>query len=302
MAMIPAFPSFKPLAIEDKAAFERITHAFLPYSDFNFVSAFVWNTNQTHQICELNGNLVLILADYASHTPVLSFLGTNDVEKTAETLLHFAEDQLGVSSLTLVPREVVVCMPQTKLCIREDRDDHDYIFTIEDLIELQGGRFKSKRKAISRFLKRYGQSTIHTEILSPSVSNDIQTVLTQWNESKNNRADDDHSNEAIAIAKAIEYGEACRLLYTSVSIDDAIAGFSVDEVLPGGYAMSHFIKTDMRYVGITEYLNMCVAQQLHANGVRYWNWEQDLGIPNLRQSKMLYAPSSFLRKYIITRS
>ena len=300
--MIPAFPHFKPLTIEDKAAFEDITHTFEPYSDFNFVSAFVWDTTRSHQIAELNGNLVLILADYANHTPVLSFLGCSETDNTALELLDFAEGSLGISSLTLVPESTITHMQGVGLTICEDRDNFDYIFRTDDLVHLPGGRYRSKRKAISRFQKQYAHSSTETRLLTSEALQEIRSVLVKWNESKKDDVDHDRTSEITAITKAVAHGEECKLSYTSLLIDGAIAGFSIDEVLPAGYAMSHFIKTDIRYTGVTEYLNMRVAERLLAEGVRYWNWEQDLGIPNLRLSKMLYAPCSFLKKYTITRS
>jgi hypothetical protein len=38
---------------------------------------------------------------------------------------------------------------------------------------------------------------------------------------------------------------------------------------------------------------------LESYGATIWNFEQDLGDPNLRHSKLSYDPIGFLRKYTI---
>ena len=48
--MIPNFPNFKHVEIKDKPDVEKFTHSFKPYSDFNFISLFAWDTNNQRKI------------------------------------------------------------------------------------------------------------------------------------------------------------------------------------------------------------------------------------------------------------
>ena len=41
------------------------------------------------------------------------------------------------------------------------------------------------------------------------------------------------------------------------------------------------------------------AKILDLRGVKYFNWEQDLGLPGLRKSKEKYHPSFFFKKFIV---
>ena len=43
------------------------------------------------------------------------------------------------------------------------------------------------------------------------------------------------------------------------------------------------------------------AKYLLERGVQMLNFEQDLGIPNLRQAKLGFRPHSFLKKYRVSR-
>ena len=43
------------------------------------------------------------------------------------------------------------------------------------------------------------------------------------------------------------------------------------------------------------------GQYRAANGVEFWNWQQDLNIPGLRKLKMSYKPIGFLKKFFVMR-
>ena len=64
------------------------------------------------------------------------------------------------------------------------------------------------------------------------------------------------------------------------------------------YALSHFAKGDTsHHSAVYNILNWQEARILYSSGIRYYNWEQDLGIEGLRQSKLKYRPAFFLHKY-----
>ena len=68
-----------------------------------------------------------------------------------------------------------------------------------------------------------------------------------------------------------------------------------------GAAVVHFAKGKRAFPGVFPYMFRLLAQTL---GARFpvLNFEQDLGIPGLRQSKRAFAPKQRLRKYRVTMS
>ena len=77
-------------------------------------------------------------------------------------------------------------------------------------------------------------------------------------------------------------------------------GFSIDEIVPHSIRYITFFKADNSFKGISEFLNEKVAQYLVVHDVVLWNWQQDLGIEDLRRSKMSYRPVNFLKKYRVS--
>jgi hypothetical protein len=79
-----------------------------------------------------------------------------------------------------------------------------------------------------------------------------------------------------------------------------LVGFSSFERLPGDTAIVHFSKADHAFHGgVCDVLYWEEARLLHAGGIRHYNWEQDLGLPGLHQSKKKYQPCHFLTKCIV---
>src|ERR1043165_3627696 len=104
--MIPFFPEFKFLEWNDKDNVEKLTKEFPPYSDYNFVSMWSWNTRKKMQVSQLNGNLVLLFYDYVTETPFLSFIGRNDVDDTALKLIDYSIQHYSTGILKLIPKTV----------------------------------------------------------------------------------------------------------------------------------------------------------------------------------------------------
>ena len=60
--------------------------------------------------------------------------------------------------------------------------------------------------------------------------------------------------------------------------------------------MGHFGKIDEDCPGLFQYLECVTAQYLKKRGCKYMNYEQDLGLPGLRESKISWGPAFFFEK------
>jgi hypothetical protein len=81
---------------------------------------------------------------------------------------------------------------------------------------------------------------------------------------------------------------------------ERLVAFSVWEGLRGGeYVLIHFQKADRAYSGLSSWQAHELGRLLLSRGFRLINFEQDLGIPGLREYKRSLQPSRYLRKYAI---
>lgn len=300
--MIPEFPNFKKLELADKEEVEKFTSKFPPYSDFNFTSLWAWDTDSERMVSKLNGNLVIRFTDYENCEPFFSFIGSNDLENTAHKLIDFAK-KLNISPiLRCVPEELVNSLLKSSLLVEEDRDNFDYIFSISELLNLKGVKFKEKRHSATRFLREYPNASFKIKELSnKNIREQIISVFHRWEDKKqSDKKTYDFAYEEKAINRLLQIPDNHNLIISCVLLDDVMIGFSVDEILSSGYAISHFIKADISFSGIYDFLNKEVSKHLAGQNITLWNWEQDLGIENIRKSKTSYHPINFLKKYKIS--
>ncbi|MFT7507387.1 MAG: hypothetical protein ACI92I_000537 [Acidimicrobiales bacterium] len=300
----PLFPDFKLVEFSDKSDFNKFIQDFDTYSDFNFNSFFSWDTEHKHKLSQLNGNLILKFADYVTGEPFYSLIGTMDIDDTLEALLDLSEKQEFRPILKLIPEITVNAIKDTRaFTVEEDLDNFDYIFSLSELSELRGNRFKSKRRAAIRCATE-DDIKIKDESDNLNITQSILEVSKKWEDSKKqNGKAVDMEREFIAIQRILENStQQESLKITCARRGGELVGFSIDELLPKKYVLSHYFKTLPSVTGLSEYLNMQVAIELKAAGYEHWNWEQDLGIESLQKMKQSYRPKFRQSKFTVQKT
>jgi len=295
-AKISQFPEFTKLEVAHKKSIDEITSRFEPYSDFTFVNLFTWSLEGHTEVALHNGNLVVRLPDYMTGETIYSLLGDNKVDESIDRLLTLSD------SLSLVPGVVATSIVKpSRYILTEDRDGDDYMYAIETISCMPGIQLKKKRNKLNRFLKVFGD-VVTTETLSNidlDTAGEIRQVFDEWSLACHKTPEESHA-ERIAIDRLVSSWNELGLQIMIARIDGKICAFSVNEVIGNGYAVCHFEKALPIHEGLYAFIIHYAAQVLESQGVKRVNWEQDLGLPGLRQAKTSYNPTGFLKKYSIT--
>lgn len=300
--MLPKFPLFKKLELKDKEDIEKYTKHFPPYSDFSFSSLWSWNTKNHTELSLLNENLVIGMKDYSNDSLFYSFLGFHSLIHTIDTLLKDAQERRIEQALKLIPEHNFIHSDleelHRKYSIKEDRDNFDYILSVEKLSIMQGPKLYQKKKQLNKFLRLYNYNVTIDQISNKSLHSDLLNFFHTWKSLKQKGS---HVNleELRAIERFIDLFTNCEIIVASVYIDNVLKGYSLFEQINSEYSLYSFQKTDTSIIGINEFLNNCVAKYLNSKKSKYLNIEQDLGIEGLRKAKKAYDPT-FLKKYTIT--
>lgn len=296
MQKIPDFPVFNKLELGVYKEYSDIICKFEPYSDFNFISLFSWNTDGSVGVSKLNDNLVIRLPDYISGEPNLSLLGRNKINESVKILLSI------VPIIKLVPEEVALCLVNTDtLLLVEDTANHDYIYDLKNLSSLEGRTFKWKRKRLRRLEREYWRSLSFENSTQDLISwkERVTTIFNKWSEQNGKNAEEADA-ERIALENIIELSKFMKnLKLTILSYDGRDIGFSINEI---GVPCStcHFQKSLNDIENIDILLTNYTAKLLLAKKSNFINWEQDLGIEGLRRFKQSYHPIRLLKKYSIS--
>lgn len=302
--MIPQFPIFKKLELKDKKDIEDIATNFPPYSDFNFVSLWCYNIKDSIEISILHNNLVIKFLDYTSHNHIYSFLGTKKLQKTIEILLEYARSQDLEINLKLIPASNVENNGELfeVFSIKEDKDNFDYIISLKNMSNLIGDRYGGKRRLVKKFNEENPNIKIDCiDIKNSFIKEEIMNTFFIWEQTKKKeRAETIHELEAIK--RVLASAEFFNLVTIGVFNNiNQLIGFTITEVLSNNYAIGHFMKVNTLYRGLSETLHKFTAEQLLLRGCSLINIEQDLGIENMRNSKKLWYPEFYLKKYIISK-
>ena len=299
--MIPQFPEFKHVEIADREAVEAYTHRFDPYSDFNFTSLWAWDTSNERMISELNGNLVVKFTDYSTHEPFLSFLGENETEHTARTLIDYCKAEGLPTTLKLMPEVSVKNIRPSVLRIEEDRDNFDYVYSIPALALLKGNKYMSKRGRVNKFRRDNPSVTVEAvDLANIDAQRSVLTVINAWEKEKVDKQKSyEIDHERAAITRLFQTADSHQLVALGIFCDNVLIAFTIEEVLPNGFAICHFWKADTSRIGVFDFLMQEKAKHLDTMGLQFFNYEQDLGLSSLRQSKSSYRVVHFLMKYSV---
>lgn len=291
--MIAKFPDFSKLDLSHKQEVEEITSSLEPYSDFNFISLFCWDTDGTTKISDLNGNLVIHLPHYLTGEAIYSLAGKKMIDESLRTLLK------KVNQIELVPEVVIAnVVNRSDFIIEDDPDNHDYVFSLADHADLPGQKFKGKRKKVSHFVRNHqNRYEIHKVDLADSeVLEKINAIFDNWANAKGKNKSNTQA-EKQAVRNLLMHAANFDTVGLMISVDDRPAGFSIHELQGENYAICHFHKTIPDYANIDVFLTSTAAKDLMDRKRTHVNWEQDLGIKGLKAAKSSYHPVRILKKY-----
>lgn len=297
--MISKYPEFTAVDLSVQKELEAELSKYDSYSDFNFVSLFCWNADNSSAVSRLGDGIVIQLSDYLGEGQNYSY-----ISNTKDSMKHIELILTNVKKLKFVPEQTVKRISNmTGLCIEEDRDNFDYIYNISSLCTLEGGKHKKKRNKLNNFEKEMGEHTRvkHLDKITKQHKSEIEILFKKWcNENK--KSYDSQKDEYIAVQRAIEHLEQLGLIFTELRLSDDLKGFSINQVLSDGTAVCHFEKTLNTHPNLSPYLVREVAIMLNKKGCKYVNWEQDLGLEGLKLAKSSYKQEYFLKKYTLSKS
>jgi len=299
--MIPLFPKFKKLELKDKKEIENFTKKFPPYSDYNFTSMWCYNTEDKMRISWLNDNLVVRFQDYITGEPFYSFLGTTKVVETASSLLDYSKKKGLQAVLKLIPEVVVKTDKKINelFSVKEDRDNFDYIYLIESLSNLKGKKYCGQRNKINKFKKKFPKNII--KLLSLKKNNTKEEILDlffRWKKQKiKGKKNYEAKNELLALNRLLKQKYIHNIIIFGTYVNNYLISFTVVEKVEPDCCIIHFEKADISYFGIYKYLKQEIARYFNRKEFFYLNYQQDLGIPNLRATKMEWKHVKYLKKY-----
>lgn len=307
------FTNAKEIELADKAIFDDYFEKYpSQISEFTFTNLFIWRFNYDFLFTEWKDHLLVFSKTYIdtdpeknekSDPPYYCFAPVG--EKSAEIIIELFRET-GNIEFHRIPEEVVNDLrkdfqddiKKINLEIEEDRKNWDYVYNREDLVSLEGNKYRGKRRWLEKFEESY-EYEFH--LLSEEWLEGCENLQDKWCDIKNCQKNEDLHQEHIAVKEALDnYG---KLDYNGglILVDGKPAGYTIGERLNENTVVIHIEKAHTYYEGSYQAINNYFAKNCCDN-VKYVNREQDLGIPGLRKSKKSYHPDHMIKKYIIQQA
>jgi hypothetical protein len=293
--IIPCFPEFVPLTMDLKNEMHpKLSLTPDGVSEFTFADLYLFRKRYNYRISRVEDKTFIISGIQPPHGPgeesrkffmsPCAAPGRGVLEELFKTHDYWKN----ISDSVLIPAKDH--LEEWGLKILEDRDNFDYLYLRTDLAELSGKKYHKKRNLVNQFLTAYAVhegKTLTAELIPQAIE-----ILDRWREDKGAEGDYAAAREALDLFNELNLKGA--IYY----VDGTPAGWCLGEAINRGRIFTiHFEKGIDKYKGIYQYINQAFAAALPEYFTSI-NREQDLGDEGLRQAKMTYRPSGFVRKYI----
>lgn len=177
--------------------------------------------------------------------------------------------------------------------ISADRDDFDYVYTVEKLLSLKGKKLHGKRNHIARFMD---DGDWQYEPMSEGHISECRRMAKEWTalraEKWNEEMEQEISVLEVALSNFKELGLCGGVLYKG----GELVAFTIGEPLNEDSFVVHFEKAFPDLQGAYPMINQQFVLHEMRN-YQYVNREEDTGDPGLRKAKLSYYPDILLRKY-----
>jgi hypothetical protein len=169
------------------------------------------------------------------------------------------------------------------------RDDADYLYPAAHFLHYRGTALNKKRNLVKQLLAGH---SVTAQPYATDRIDDALAILAGWMSAKgkaDGEADQSACHEALQLAPRLALAG---FLY---HVDGEPAGFLLAQRLRPGVWVMRFAKGLDRFKGIYQYMFQHFCQTMP--DVQWLNFEQDMGLANLRRSKLSYAPSALIPKF-----
>lgn len=233
--------------------------------------------------------------------PPLTNTGEYNKDSLRETIFRSREifEKAGYQfSLRLVPFHIMEQIKEAcpEISMIDDRPNYDYIYLTQDLIDLKGRAYHSKKNHLNYFKKTYEYEYVE---LTSDMADEAMKFIAEFNARKEVPA---HEMELLkmeedAMEDVFRNIEAVGYSAGAILIDGKIEAIAIGGKLGSKTITEHVEKANVSYRGLYQAINNEFCRNVAAKA-KYINREEDMGIPNLRKAKLSYNPIKLLEKYI----
>lgn len=299
MVSNPEFPEFKPIELEDRDFIRESLRKYQPQtSELTFTNLFIWRLHYGIQWSVYQDWLLILSNTTDSDLFAFPPIGPPSRREVVRLLLQWLKEEKKEREPRIERTDKLLVSEiqgASDLSIEPTQDHFDYVYRSEDLIQLAGRKYHSKRNHIHQFLR------VHSFTYAPLSNELVKACLAlaeswcQWH-----RCEEDLNllDEWEAVHQALNNFDNLRIEGGVILIENKVEAFALGELLNDQTAVVHIEKANPEIPELYAMINQQFCEKIWRN-VPYVNREQDLGEPGLRKAKLSYFPDHLVEKFRI---
>lgn len=288
---------FRKVGLGDREILESLLLSLEPCScEMNFLNIYTWQEAYDTHWCIWDGFPVI----WFKNENLLLFPGGKNPDgfppvsllKEIVSVLHESGYPVLINH---VPEEYLKAYPEYQEYFTAEpmaEEYGEYLYRVEKLVSLRGGKLAKKKNLISQFKRLYPDYEVRP--YTPDQMEQCRLLAQQWSES--HERDTTERHEEHALQKTLDFSGALGAEGLCLYAAGKLAAFSFWTRLDSQTCDEHYEKADPSFKGASQIVNQ-ESMILMSKDYEYVNREQDLGLEGLRHSKLSYVPEQILRNW-----
>lgn len=210
---------------------------------------------------------------------------------------HF-EKQGQPFSIRLVPPSLVKLISEAvpEMEWIDDRPNYDYIYDVDQLVELKGRKFHGKKNHLNYFKANNEYEYVP---MTSAMTDELMDYVRAFNARKDIPANEMEllKFEENAMEDVFSNLEATGMEGGVIKINGKIEAIAAGGRLGSDMIVEHIEKANVDFRGLYPAINNEFSKSVQG-WAKYMNREEDMDIMNLRKAKLSYRPVEILEKYI----
>jgi uncharacterized protein len=290
--MIPHYPEFKPLSLDDKAVIIRHLRATSrEICELSLGNMFIWQEFDRPQVTCINNNTCILIDPPNEPAYFLEPLGRSEVAATVKIMLKH------IGHVSRVSKSFAELLPKDSYNLIPLRNQFDYLYLRQELAELKGRKYDGKRNHLKRFQAKYPDYEFVP--LEPGFRKEALALFEKWfkvREESKYFPRLAYTSQKGAVTEAFTLFEKLNLIGGVLLVGGKMKGFTLGSKLNAETVSVHFLYSDPELPGIFPTI-LWEASNKTFTAYKYLDLEQDLGIPGLRTAKLSYHPLKLVEKF-----
>jgi len=293
--MIPEFPDFRPIQMEDREEIHGRLWKYQPQtSELTFTNLFIWRFRYAFQWAVYQDWLLILGAVRPNDLFLLAPIGPPSRSEVVRIVLTWLKETKRMAEPRIERADGRLIGELTdEFLVEPARDQFDYVYRHEDLVNLAGRKYHAKRNHITKFR---GSHPFHYVPLDSGHLKACLDLSESWCGIRRCEEDLSLMEEWGAVQEALNHFESLQVRGGAIVMGDKIEAFALGEMLNATTAVVHIEKANPEIQGLYAVINQQFCERAFPDA-SFVNREQDLGTPGLRQAKLSYYPDHLVEKF-----